>query len=254
MKRTTLNLTIDLLAAAFFVGMIATGYILFLALPPGTNKSLSLWGFTRHQWGQIHFLVSVGLLAVFVTHLSLHWQWVVATVAQRCGSARNTQSRHLLSGAIAVLVVITALALFAWIAQTNVRERSDPPYSPASPVGPGKTDSKGGASPPNGARIQIDFWKDVYPIFESSCVRCHGLDRAHGHFRVDRPDDYFGASGRAALVEPGSCSRSPLIAIVRGERPDMAMANAHKLPERQVDILRAWIDAGAEWPKKGGDQ
>jgi hypothetical protein len=143
-----------------------------------------------------------------------------------------------------------ALTLFAWIAEVSVRERSDPPYPPASPEGPDATDSKGTAAPTDGAHIRIDFWKDVYPIFESSCIRCHGPDRAHGHFRVDRRDDYFGASGQAALVTPGNSAQSPLIAIVRGERVDMAMAANHKLLERQVDVLRARIDAGAEWPEK----
>jgi hypothetical protein len=32
------------------------------------------------------------------------------------------------------------------------------------------------------------------------------------------------------------------------------MAAAHKLPEGQVNDLRAWIDAGAEWPMKTGGQ
>jgi hypothetical protein len=41
--RPALNLLIDILGAAFFLGMIATGYILHFPLPPGTNKSLSLW-------------------------------------------------------------------------------------------------------------------------------------------------------------------------------------------------------------------
>jgi hypothetical protein len=254
LKRTAVNLSIDLLAAISFIGMIATGYILFFALPPGTNRSLSLWGLTRHQWGQIHSWVSVGLLVVLLAHLALHWQWVVATVAQRFGLARNPQSHHLGSGVITLVVVITVLTLFAWIAEISVRERSDPPYPPASPLKPDKTDSKGTASRPDGARIRIDFWKDVFPIFESSCIRCHGPDRARGNFRVDRRDDYFGASGRAALVTPGNSAQSPLIAIVRGERVDMAMAADHKLLEREVDLLKAWIDAGAEWPEQAGAQ
>lgn len=252
MKRITVNLSIDLLAAASFIGMIATGYILYFALPPGTNKSLSLWGLTRHQWGQIHFGVSVGLVAVLLVHLVLHWQWVVATVAQRLGLARKSQSRDLRIGAITLVVVLTALALFAWIAEVSVRERSDPPYPPALPEGLGETGSKVTAPPPDGARSRIDFWKDVYPIFESSCIRCHGPDRALGHFRVDRRDDYFGASGRAALVTPGNSAQSPLITIVLSQRADMAMTATHKLAERQVDVLRTWIEEGAEWPEKTG--
>jgi mono/diheme cytochrome c family protein len=100
----------------------------------------------------------------------------------------------------------------------------------------------------------MDFWKDVNAILETSCVRCHGPRRAYGNFRIDRREDFFGQDGRAALVVPGKSAESPLIAIVRGQRPDMRMAAAHKLADRQADVLRAWIDAGAQWPNKAGDR
>src|SRR5579875_927178 len=99
MKRTALNLLIDALAAICFLGMIATGYVLRFPLPPGTNKSLSLWGLSRHQWGGVHFWISLGLLAVLLTHLALHWQWVVTVVGRQLRLATNPQGRHLRSGA-----------------------------------------------------------------------------------------------------------------------------------------------------------
>jgi hypothetical protein len=45
-----------------------------------------------------------------------------------------------------------------------------------------------------------------------------------------------------------------LIAIVSGLRTDMARADAHKLPEREVNLLRAWIDVGAVWPEKSASE
>lgn len=98
---------------------------------------------------------------------------------------------------------------------------------------------------------RVDFWQDLYPIFESAGIRCHGADRALRHFRVDRRDDDFNASGRAALVTPGNSAQSPRITIVRGQRADAAMAAAHQLSEPRVDVLRAGIEAGAEWPVTG---
>jgi hypothetical protein len=44
MNRTSVNLLIDLTAAVLLLGMVATGYILWFALPPGTQKDLMLWG------------------------------------------------------------------------------------------------------------------------------------------------------------------------------------------------------------------
>lgn len=79
--------------------------------------------------------------------------------------------------------------------------------------------------------MRVDFWQDVYPIFESAGIRCHGADWALGHFRVDRRDDDFNASGGAALVTPGNSAQSPRITIVRGQRADLAMAAAHQLSD-----------------------
>src|SRR5688572_18477064 len=94
MKRTSLNLLIDVLAALFFLGMIATGYVLHYPLPPGTNKSLSLWGLTRHQWGEVHTWISLALLSSLVIHVALHWPWIVGMVRRQFGWTAIPPARH----------------------------------------------------------------------------------------------------------------------------------------------------------------
>jgi hypothetical protein len=96
----------------------------------------------------------------------------------------------------------------------------------------------------------VDFWKDVYPRLASACLRCHGPNKERGGFRIDRREDYFGSHGNTALVVPRNSAQSPLLRIVRGERPTMLAAKAHKLPPRDIAVLQAWIDAGAVWPQR----
>lgn len=98
MKRILDNLHIDLIAAALLVAMVATGYILRFPLPPGTNKSLSLWGLTRHQWGAVHFGISLGLLVLVVVHVCLHWQWIVVSVKRRFGRTASPPVHHSRAG------------------------------------------------------------------------------------------------------------------------------------------------------------
>jgi len=66
MNRTLANIIIDIIAAFLLLGMIATGYLLRFPLPPRSNKFLSLWGYTRHQWGDVHFWISLGRLRQMV--------------------------------------------------------------------------------------------------------------------------------------------------------------------------------------------
>ena len=231
LKRILDNLFVDLIAAALMIAMVATGYILRFPLPPGTNKSLSLWGLTRHQWGTIHFWISLGLLLLVLVHLCLHWPWIVISVKRRLGIAASPSSSPLKSGLLTVLILSMALAIFGWAAQTGVRPIAEQLQSDSTTV-----------------QVRVAFWSDVYPIFEKSCLHCHGPSKQISDFRVDHRDEFF--AGTNPLVVAGNSKDSPLIVILSGERKDMARAEVHRLAEDQVALVRAWIDAGAEWPDR----
>lgn len=86
MKRNTWNFIIDLLAFLGFVLMTVTGLIMWVILPPGTggghegkgkNSIHLLWGLDRHDWGEVHFWIACGLMAVLMVHIFLHWKWIV---------------------------------------------------------------------------------------------------------------------------------------------------------------------------------
>jgi hypothetical protein len=121
-----LNIIIDLVAMLLFLGMIATGYLLRFPLPPGTNKTLTLWGLSRHQWGDVHFWISLGLLAVLLIHLALHWNWIVTVIGKRCHLIKTSQP-SLVRSAIWTIVVFSGLCIsFGWLAQRNVKELAQP--------------------------------------------------------------------------------------------------------------------------------
>ena len=253
MNRTIANIIIDIIAAILFLGMIATGYILRFPLPPGSNKTLSLWGYTRHQWGDVHFWISMGLLAVLVIHLVLHWNWIVTVIGKRCHLVKTAHPSLVRSGILTGGIVILAITLFAWTAQNSVKEtarsRRGKHMAQSNPV---KESLDTPQVQSNIDPLTIEFWKDVYPIFENNCLSCHGPQKQFANFRVDRSEDFFGKNGRESLVFPQQSSKSPLIAIVSGTRKDMPMADMHKLSEQDIVMLRAWIDSGAEWTEKTG--
>ncbi len=257
MNRTFLNLLIDTTVAVLFLMMAATGYILRFPLPPGTNKDLLLWGFTRHEWGGAHFWVSLALVSVLAVHLALHWQWVVSVVGRRLLGRARVGGHSLVSGGLSILALAGGGALFAWAAQRGLM-----PIAQVRPdVCPPSSGDQGDAPPCSGAPSGADdaatsagatirFWDEVYPILERSCLRCHGPARQRGGVRVDRKQDLLGGGERGPLVLPGRAAESPLIALVSGARQDIAFPEQHRLPESQVLLLKAWIDAGAEWPER----
>jgi mono/diheme cytochrome c family protein len=253
MKRLLDNFYIDLIAASLMIGMAATGYILRFPLPPGSNKSLTLWTLTRHQWGDVHFWISLTLLAVILLHLVLHWQWVVVTVRRKVSAAKAAPGSAWLGGLLTSLALVAGMALFAWAAHHGVEQITEPregvcpnPTKPGTKEMTAEPDSATGTT---SAGRTVGFWKDVYPILDRSCLSCHGPKKQRGGFRADRREDFFGAGGGTALVVPGKSAESPLIAIVSGQK-DIARPDVHRLPAEQVEILRSWIDAGASWPER----
>ncbi len=105
------------------------------------------------------------------------------------------------------------------------------------------------AAETNGPTGQILFDRDVRPIFEQSCFRCHGLVKPKSDFRLDlRSEALKGGEDNTNDVVPGHSDRSQLIRYVAGLDKDIQMPppdTSPPLTPAQVAVLKAWIDQGA---------
>src|SRR5690349_11842092 len=102
------------------------------------------------------------------------------------------------------------------------------------------------------AASTYDFDKDIKPILESTCVRCHGEKRQRSSFRLDtRAGLLQGGEEHEKVFVPGRSDQSHLIHLVAGLVPDLQMPprkDGPPLTAKQIGLLRAWIDAGAKYP------
>ena len=95
-----------------------------------------------------------------------------------------------------------------------------------------------------------DFQRDIRPIFEAHCLKCHGPAEQNGGLRYDQPTGALaqGDSGRHALV-PGKPEQSELLKRVTAtHKSDRMPPKGEPLSLPQVALLREWIAAGAPWP------
>src|SRR5437016_5067681 len=103
---------------------------------------------------------------------------------------------------------------------------------------------------PPPANVQIDFDRDIKPIFQGACLRCHGPERPKSHFRLDNRESALKGGENGIDILPGNSAGSPLIHYVARLVPDLEMPPPGKgqpLTAEQVGLLRAWIDQGAPW-------
>ena len=105
------------------------------------------------------------------------------------------------------------------------------------------------AAPPAGADRPIDFARDVRPLFDEFCIKCHGPEKPKAKFRVDARQHLLsgGDSGEPAIVV-GASAQSHLIKLVaQVNKAEVMPPQGARLSPEQVGILRAWIDQGAKW-------
>ena len=99
--------------------------------------------------------------------------------------------------------------------------------------------------------VPILFDRDVRPIFEQSCFRCHGPEKPKSGFRLDNQADALkGGDDNKNDIVPGRSGQSKLIAYVAGVDKDIQMPppdHGPPLTPAQVGTLRTWIDQGADW-------
>ncbi len=103
---------------------------------------------------------------------------------------------------------------------------------------------------PPAAAAQIVFSRDIEPILEDNCIRCHGPQKTHSHFRLDNRLSALKGGDNGVDILPGDSANSPLIHYVSYQVEDMEMppiGRGKQLTTNQVSLLRAWIDQGAVW-------
>src|SRR5687768_9266477 len=77
--------------------------------------------------------------------------------------------------------------------------------------------------PPPSAKKGLTFEKDIKPILETSCFRCHGAQRPRGGLRLDSLDAVLKGGDNGEIVTPGKSKESRLVVAVSQLDDEIAM-------------------------------
>ena len=125
MTKIRLNLLVDILAYLGMVAMVSTGLLLMKILPPGTGgchaeggARITLLGLSRHEWGKVHWYVAIGLIAVAVMHVLLHWKWITNALSSLLRPSATTIAARAVP--LLVLGVLSATVIATpWVVGTE---------------------------------------------------------------------------------------------------------------------------------------
>ena len=88
----------------------------------------------------------------------------------------------------------------------------------------------------------VSFAQDDMPIFEATCIKCHGVEQIKEGLDMRTCEDIMAGSFNGPVIVPGNAAQSLLVQqLIDGEMPK----RGPKLPVEQIRIISEWIDAGA---------
>jgi hypothetical protein len=77
--------------------------------------------------------------------------------------------------------------------------------------------------PPAATKKGVTYEKDIKPLFEASCVKCHSGERAKGDLHLDTLEGVLKGSHDGKVITVGKGDKSSLLIAVSHLDPEMAM-------------------------------
>ena len=126
--------------------------------------------------------------------------------------------------------------------------------------------------PPVSTQQDVTYAKDIRPIFQKNCFKCHGENKQQRHLRLDSLESVLKGCEDGPVIFPGKSSKGDLILEVTGmgdhDMPPWPSAppllsrehpttppptvgdDGNPLPKpltaEQIGLIRAWVDQGAK--------
>jgi cytochrome c len=98
------------------------------------------------------------------------------------------------------------------------------------------------ASTPSAGDAAVSFARDVQPIFNRVCVKCHGGEEVKEGLALKTHAEIMAGSDNGAVIAPGDPANSLLIDLItRGKMPKQGP----KLLPGEVRLITDWVAAGA---------
>lgn len=103
------------------------------------------------------------------------------------------------------------------------------------------------------AAEKVDFTRDIRPILSNTCFKCHGFDdkTRQANLRLDLAEGALAKTDSGAIpIVPGKSGESEVVRrlLATDEMERMPpVASGKKVTPEQIELIKRWIDEGAEF-------
>jgi hypothetical protein len=101
------------------------------------------------------------------------------------------------------------------------------------------------------AADKVDFDLEVKPLLEGACVSCHKSDKSEGGLKLTTRAQAIKGGEKGPALVPGKPLESKLysMTVLPPDHDDIMPPKGGPLTKAQTEVLRRWIEQGAEWPE-----
>ena len=104
------------------------------------------------------------------------------------------------------------------------------------------------------AAAEPDFTKDVAPILTKYCGGCHNDTDREGKLSLTSYDSLLKGGEKGSVITAGQADLSRMIRVLTGQvEPAMPPVGEESPRPAEIDVLKAWIAAGAQGPTGTAD-
>src|SRR4051812_16061059 len=96
------------------------------------------------------------------------------------------------------------------------------------------------------AKSPVDFGRDVAPVLEQHCIRCHQPSNKKAGLSLATIED-LKKNEYVVAGDPDASSLSEVVTAAAGKKPLMPKEGP-PLSAQEVSTVRQWIREGAVWP------
>lgn len=132
------------------------------------------------------------------------------------------------------------------VASAQPEEGAEPAQVASTPEPPAPTEPAPNAptATPSGP---VDFARDVWPIFEARCIKCHGEEKQSDDLRLDAPQYLVPSEEDHGLIVAGNPAGSELYEhiMLPDDHDERMPKNDDPLSADQKNLIKRWIEQGA---------
>lgn len=101
---------------------------------------------------------------------------------------------------------------------------------------------------------EVDFVRDIRPLFQTHCHSCHGPEKDKSGFSLATRHRAMEGGDTGPALLPGNSAASPLVQRINSSLDNQRMPpDGERLSPAQIQLIRTWIDRGAQWSEQGDE-